>query len=190
MKRVDKWTSKNGVDEVVVMEEVVIHIVPILNVTILKNMDTTQTLLEFFWIVTEIDDQKMFTISDQINDWFWSFSDWYFDHYLWFFLYWNDCCAKKKVEEITNLVKEDETKDEGILMMVNKGITLDVLGEMRQNVVMSIWRRFSMPSMEKVPQLLEFFIFEGFKSSQSPLAFALDVWMYEWVVYSPPWLFN
>jgi len=42
------------------------------------------------------------------------------------------------VEEITNLVKEDETKDEGILMMVNKGITLDVLGEMRQNVVMSI----------------------------------------------------
>jgi len=29
------------------------------------------------------------------------------------------------VEGNTNLVKEDETKDEGILMMANEGITLD-----------------------------------------------------------------
>lgn len=31
----------------------------------------------------------------------------------------------KKVEESENLVKEDETKDEGILMMTNEDITLD-----------------------------------------------------------------
>jgi len=33
--------------------------------------------------------------------------------------------AKKKVEEDANLVEEDETKDEGILIMANEGITLD-----------------------------------------------------------------
>jgi len=39
--------------------------------------------------------------------------------------YANDCYAKKTVEENTNLVEEDETKDEGILMMVNEDVTLD-----------------------------------------------------------------
>ena len=33
--------------------------------------------------------------------------------------------AKKKVEESANLVEEDETKEEGILMMANEGIILD-----------------------------------------------------------------
>jgi len=39
--------------------------------------------------------------------------------------YTKDCCTKKKVKENTNLIEKDETKDEGILMIVNKGVTLD-----------------------------------------------------------------
>jgi len=39
--------------------------------------------------------------------------------------YTKDCYAKKKVGENANLLEEDETKDEGILMMANKDITLD-----------------------------------------------------------------
>jgi len=39
--------------------------------------------------------------------------------------YAKECYAKKKVEENENLVEEDETKDEGILMMVNEDVTLD-----------------------------------------------------------------
>jgi len=31
---------------------------------------------------------------------------------------------EKKTEENVNLIKKDETKDEGICMMVNEGITL------------------------------------------------------------------
>lgn len=36
-----------------------------------------------------------------------------------------DCYTEKKVEVDVNLVKENETKDEGIPMMTNEGITLD-----------------------------------------------------------------
>jgi len=39
--------------------------------------------------------------------------------------YAKECYAKKRVEENANLVEEDETKDEGILMMANEDITLD-----------------------------------------------------------------
>jgi len=39
--------------------------------------------------------------------------------------YANDCYAKKKVEENANLDEEGETKDEGILVMANEGISLD-----------------------------------------------------------------
>jgi len=38
--------------------------------------------------------------------------------------YANDCYVEKKVEE-NEIVKEDEKKYEGILMMANKGVTLD-----------------------------------------------------------------
>lgn len=78
MKKEDKWISKTGVDEATVVEEVVVQIVQMLNVTISENMDTTQRI-----------------------------------------------AMSKKVEESENLVKEDETKDEGILMMTNEDITLD-----------------------------------------------------------------
>jgi len=36
-----------------------------------------------------------------------------------------ECYVKKKVEENANLVEEDETKDEGILMMANEDFNLD-----------------------------------------------------------------
>jgi len=39
--------------------------------------------------------------------------------------YAKECYAKKKVEENANLVEEDETKDEGILMMANEVVILD-----------------------------------------------------------------
>jgi len=39
--------------------------------------------------------------------------------------YAKECYAKKRVEESPNLVEEDETKEEGILMMTNEGVTLD-----------------------------------------------------------------
>jgi len=39
--------------------------------------------------------------------------------------YANECYAKKRVEENANLVEEDETKEEGILMMANECVTLD-----------------------------------------------------------------
>jgi len=42
-----------------------------------------------------------------------------YEHYI------KDYYAEKKVEVNVNLVEEDETKDEGILMIVNEGITLD-----------------------------------------------------------------
>jgi len=42
MKREDKQTNKIGVDEDVVVEEVVVLIVQMLNVTIVKNMGITQ----------------------------------------------------------------------------------------------------------------------------------------------------
>ena len=44
MKREDKRTSKTGMDEAAVMEEVVIQIVQMLNVTTTENMDTTQRI--------------------------------------------------------------------------------------------------------------------------------------------------
>jgi len=36
-----------------------------------------------------------------------------------------ECYAKMRVEENTNLMEEDETKDEGILMMGKEDVTLD-----------------------------------------------------------------
>jgi len=39
--------------------------------------------------------------------------------------YAKECYAKKRVEESANLVEEDETKEEGILIMANEDVTLD-----------------------------------------------------------------
>jgi len=39
--------------------------------------------------------------------------------------YAKECYAKKRVEENANVLEEDETKDEGILMMANEDVTLD-----------------------------------------------------------------
>jgi len=39
--------------------------------------------------------------------------------------YAKQCYAEKRMEENANLLEEDETKDEGILIMANEGVTLD-----------------------------------------------------------------
>jgi len=44
VKRDDKQTSKTGVDEVTMVEEVILQIVQMLNVTILENMNITQRI--------------------------------------------------------------------------------------------------------------------------------------------------
>jgi len=44
MEREDKRTSKTGVDEVVVVEDVIVLIIQMLNVTSVEEMDTMQRI--------------------------------------------------------------------------------------------------------------------------------------------------
>ena len=45
IKREEKWTNKTSMDEVTVVEEMVVQIVKMLNVTTAKDMDTAQKIV-------------------------------------------------------------------------------------------------------------------------------------------------